>query len=211
MPAQGSGQQEIDVRGLPPHERHGKVFELFDALKPGETLLVVNDHEPVHLVAFMKHERRDFDSEAYSAHERKPGEWVGAFTKREGAPEGSAGPVITSFGKERQYSDSAFSPVPVYMAPSYRVLLTYIKAGQFIPVHTPGIDLIFVVQSGRGTMVAGNERRKIAAGDVVIVPRGVRRGVLAETDMEALHVVSPPPGDSDHEEVSRKIAAGSFE
>ncbi len=97
------------------------------------------------------------------------------------------------------------------MAPSYRVLLTYIRAGQFIPVHTPRVDLVFVVQSGRGTVVAGDERRKITAGDIVIVPRGVRRGILAETDMEALHVVAPPPDDSDHEEVSRKIAAGSFE
>ena len=67
----------------PPHERHGKVFEHFDALKPGETLLVVNDHEPVHLVAFMTHERRDFDAAAYSAREKKPGEWVGAFKARE--------------------------------------------------------------------------------------------------------------------------------
>ena len=210
MPVQDS-RREIDVRGLPPHERHGKVFELFDALKPGETLFVVNGHEPVHLVAFMKHERRDFDAEAYVAHERKPGEWVGEFTKREGVAETRGGPVMTSFEKERQYGESAFSPVPVYMAPTYRVLLTYIKAGQFIPVHTPNIDLIFVVQSGRGTMVAGDERRSITAGDIVVVPRGVRRGVLAETDMEALHVVSPPPDDSDHEEVSRKIAAGSFE
>jgi uncharacterized protein (DUF2249 family)/quercetin dioxygenase-like cupin family protein len=211
MFSQGSGQLEIDVRALPPHERHSKIFELFDALKPGETLLVVNDHEPVHLVAFIKHERRDFDAEAYSAHERKPGEWVGAFTKRENAADNLFGPVITSFEKERLYGDSTFSPVPVYMAPTYRVLLTYIRAGQFIPVHTPRIDLIFVVQSGSGTMVAGSERRKIAAGDIVVVPRGVKRGVLAETDMEALHVVSPPPDDSDHEEVSRKIAAGAFE
>ena len=211
MTAQKTGQQEIDVRGLPPHERHGKVLELFDTLKPGEALLVVNDHEPVHLVAFMKHERRDFDAGTYSAYERKPGEWVGAFTKREGAPENGAVPIITSFNKERQYSDSSFSPVPVYSAPSYRVLATYIRAGQFIPVHSPGTDLIFVVQSGRGTMIAGSEKREVSPGDIIIVPRGVRRGVLAETDMEALHVVSPPPSDSDHEEVSRKIAAGTFE
>ncbi|MDG6945794.1 MAG: DUF2249 domain-containing protein [Nitrososphaerota archaeon] len=211
MPAQKPSGQEIDVRDLPPHERHGKVLELFDALKPGETLSVVNDHEPVHLVAFMKHERRDFDSEAYRAYERAPGEWVGIFAKLMGVTGDRAGPVITSFGRERQYSDFSFSPIPVYATPSYRVLLTYIRAGQFIPVHTPNIDLIFAVQSGRGTVVAGSERQRISPGDVIIVPKGVRRGILAETDMEALHVVSPPPGDSDHEEVSRKIAAGSFE
>lgn len=211
MSAQKPGQHEIDVRDLPPHQRHSKVLELFDTLKPGEALSVVNDHEPVHLVAFMKHERRDFDSEAYKAYQRGPGEWVGVFAKRAGALQTKEGPVLTSFEKERQYSDSSFSPVPVYTTSSYRVLLTYIKAGQFIPVHTPGIDLIFVVQSGRGIAVAGSERRAISPGDIVIVPRGVRRGILAQTDMEALHVVSPPPSDSDHEEVSRKIAAGSFE
>ncbi len=211
MSTQNGDQTEIDVRGLPPHERHGRVVELFEAMKPGESLSVVNDHEPVHLVAFMKHERRDFDASAYRAFERAPGEWVGVFTKRAGSPEGRTGPVMTSFEKERQYSDSAFSPVPVYSTPSYRVLITYIKAGQFIPVHTPGIDLIFVVQSGRGVAVAGDEKREISPGDIVIVPRGVRRGILAKTDMEALHVVSPPPGDFDHEEVSRKIAAGTFE
>jgi uncharacterized protein (DUF2249 family) len=206
-----SGELEIDVRNLPPLERHGKVLELFDTLKPGETLSVVNDHEPVHLVAFMKHERRDFDAGAYSAFERSQGEWVGVFTKREAVSSAKAEVVMTSFERERQYSESSFSPVPVYATPSYRVLLTYIRAGQFIPVHMPHIDLIFVVQSGRGTMVAGEEKRRISPGDIIIVPRGVKRGILAETDMEALHVVSPPPGDSDHEEISRKIAAGSFE
>ena len=211
MSALKPSQQEIDVRGLPPHERHGKVLELFDVLKPGEALSVVNDHEPVHLVAFMKHERRDFDPEAYEAHQRGPGEWVGVFAKRIGSVEAKDGPILTSFEKERQYSDSSFSPVPVYSTRQYRVLLTYIKAGQFIPVHSPGIDLIFVVQSGRGIAVAGDETQAISPGDIVIVPRGIRRGILAQTDMEALHVVSPPPNDSDHEEVSRKIASGHFE
>ena len=211
MSAQNPSQQEIDVRGLPPFQRHGKVLELFDTLKPGEALSVVNDHEPVHLVAFMKHERRDFDSEAYKAYQRGPDEWVGVFPKSPEALEAEGGPLLTSFEEERRYSDSSFSPVPLYTTSSYRVLLTYIKKGQFIPVHTPGIDLIFVVQSGRGIAVAGGQTRAIGPGDIVIAPRGVRRGILAQTDMEALHVVSPPPNDSDHEEVSRKIAAGSFE
>lgn len=205
------GVSEVDVRGLPPPERHKRVLELFDALAPGESLSVVNDHEPVHLVSFLKHERRDFDVGSYSARERGPGEWVGEFKKRREGMGSGPEVVFTSFEKERQYGDATFSPAPVYSTPTYRVLLTYIRAGQFIPVHTPGIDLVFVVQSGRGIMVAGSERRKIAAGDVIVVTRGVKRGVLAETDMEALHVVSPPPGESDHEEVSRRLTTGSFE
>lgn len=36
----------LDVRGMPPWERHPKIFETFDGLKIGETLKLVNDHNP---------------------------------------------------------------------------------------------------------------------------------------------------------------------
>lgn len=36
----------VDVRSTPPHERHPRIFALFDALAPGETLALVSDHEP---------------------------------------------------------------------------------------------------------------------------------------------------------------------
>ncbi len=121
------------------------------------------------------------------------------------------GVVITSFEKKRAYDEKVFSPVSIYSTGTYRVILTYFKAGQFIPVHSPNIDLVFVVQSGKGEVVAGTRRERIKAGDVVIVPRGVKRGIKAETEMEALHIVSPPPKDTDHEEVARKLQSLRFE
>jgi len=33
----------------PPHQKHKVIFETFDNLKPGETMLLVNDHDPVPL------------------------------------------------------------------------------------------------------------------------------------------------------------------
>ena len=36
----------IDVRSVPPRERHGLIFGRFDALLPGDALLLVNDHDP---------------------------------------------------------------------------------------------------------------------------------------------------------------------
>ena len=36
----------IDVRTIPPRERHPLIFGGFDALAPGESLLLVNDHDP---------------------------------------------------------------------------------------------------------------------------------------------------------------------
>lgn len=36
----------IDVRTIAPRERHGLIFGRFDALPPGDALLLVNDHDP---------------------------------------------------------------------------------------------------------------------------------------------------------------------
>lgn len=39
-------QITLDVRSLIPHERHPLIFGTFDELQPGETLLLINDHDP---------------------------------------------------------------------------------------------------------------------------------------------------------------------
>ena len=202
-------EREVDVRPLSPPARHSHILKIFDEMSPGQSLLVVNDHEPVHLVQFMKHERKDFDFPSFAAYKRGPMEWVGVFKKKENEVQKES-VIFTSFEKERALDDSAFSPVPVYTSKDYRVILAYFKAGQFIPVHTPKIDLVLLVHSGTGEVVAGNERREVKPGDVVIVPRGEKRGVRAISDMEILHLVSPPPTDADHEEVAQKLMKGTF-
>lgn len=36
----------IDVRTIAPRDRHPLIFGSFDALQPGQALLLVNDHDP---------------------------------------------------------------------------------------------------------------------------------------------------------------------
>ena len=36
----------IDVRTIAPRERHPLIFSTFDALQPGQSLELVNDHDP---------------------------------------------------------------------------------------------------------------------------------------------------------------------
>ncbi|MEQ9571989.1 MAG: DUF2249 domain-containing protein [Nitratireductor sp.] len=36
----------VDVRSLVPADRHAKIFQLVDALKPGSSFVLVNDHDP---------------------------------------------------------------------------------------------------------------------------------------------------------------------
>jgi DUF438 domain-containing protein len=37
---------ELDLRPLPPPQRHQKIFATWDSLKPGEALRIINDHDP---------------------------------------------------------------------------------------------------------------------------------------------------------------------
>lgn len=49
--------QIIDVRQVPPPQRHPMIFQTFEALKPGEAFILVNDHDPKPLYYQFKFER----------------------------------------------------------------------------------------------------------------------------------------------------------
>lgn len=36
----------VDVREIPPFQKHPTIFETFDNLSSGEAMLLVNDHDP---------------------------------------------------------------------------------------------------------------------------------------------------------------------
>jgi len=71
--------ETLDVREMPPWERHPKIFELFDSLKPGETLRLVNDHDPRPLhYQFMAERTDQFE---WESREEGPREWVARIKK----------------------------------------------------------------------------------------------------------------------------------
>jgi uncharacterized protein (DUF2249 family) len=38
--------ETLDLRPLPAYERHEKIFQAWNSLEPGETLKIINDHDP---------------------------------------------------------------------------------------------------------------------------------------------------------------------
>lgn len=38
--------KQVDVRTIPPRERHPILFQTFDQLEPGQSFELVNDHDP---------------------------------------------------------------------------------------------------------------------------------------------------------------------
>ena len=38
--------KDLDLRQMPPFERHEKIFEIWGGLTAGQTLRIINDHDP---------------------------------------------------------------------------------------------------------------------------------------------------------------------
>jgi uncharacterized protein (DUF2249 family) len=72
----------LDVRDVPPAERHPKIHSAFGELSSGETLTIVNDHEPKPLFYEFQAEVEAFDAEGYEVEQRQPNEFVARFPKR---------------------------------------------------------------------------------------------------------------------------------
>ncbi len=111
----------------------------------------------------------------------------------------------------KSFDEKKFVPKAVYQSAGIKVILAYFKKGQFIPVHTPGVELVLCVLEGEAEVVAGDERVIAGKDDLIVIPRGVKRGVKALTELTVLHVVQPPPTEEDHKGVHARIAQGRFE
>lgn len=58
---------ELDVRAIPPRDKHPSIFRAFDALTSGQTLTLVNDHDPRPLRYQLMAERPNSFDWAYEA------------------------------------------------------------------------------------------------------------------------------------------------
>lgn len=71
----------LDVREIPPAERHPKIHDAFADLDSGETLTLINDHEPKPLFYEMQAEVEAFDADGYTVERRSMDEFVAKFPK----------------------------------------------------------------------------------------------------------------------------------
>ena len=63
----------IDVRTVPPPQRHPLIFSTFDALAPGQAFEIVNDHDPVPL--YFQFEKTRLGQFAWQYLESGPQRW----------------------------------------------------------------------------------------------------------------------------------------
>jgi len=82
--AQPPVQQTIDVRQIPPPQRHPLIFNTFAALKVGESFRLINDHDPKPLFYQFKYEYEGLFTWDYI--ERGPEVWQVNIGKTAGQP-----------------------------------------------------------------------------------------------------------------------------
>jgi uncharacterized protein (DUF2249 family) len=58
---------ELDVRVIPPRDKHPAIFRTFDELVGGESMVIVNDHDPRPLRYQLSAERPDTFDWTYEA------------------------------------------------------------------------------------------------------------------------------------------------
>jgi uncharacterized protein (DUF2249 family) len=50
---------ELDARVIPPRDKHPSIFRTFDSLKSGQSMILINDHDPRPLRYQLSAERPD--------------------------------------------------------------------------------------------------------------------------------------------------------
>jgi len=74
--------KKLDLRDVPPPERHPKIHDAFADLDDGEALTIVNDHEPKPLFYEFQAEVEAFDADGYSVEQRGQNEFVATLPKK---------------------------------------------------------------------------------------------------------------------------------
>lgn len=63
----------LDVRPIPPRDKHVRIFSQYEALEPGESFVLVNDHEPKPL--YYQFQAEHTDQFTWDYLEEGPGVW----------------------------------------------------------------------------------------------------------------------------------------
>lgn len=73
--------ETLDLRDVPPEERHPKIHEAFEELRSGDALTLINDHEPKPLFYEFRAEVDSFDADGYEVEQAGADKFVATLPK----------------------------------------------------------------------------------------------------------------------------------
>jgi uncharacterized protein (DUF2249 family)/quercetin dioxygenase-like cupin family protein len=171
---------ELDVRPLRKPDKHPAIFQAYAAVPPGESLVLVNDHDPRHLHDEFEVEHPGGYAWDYLA--RDPGAWRIRITKLASTPLprvladtsalSSAAADATGVIWKLQMRERDLDSNVIALAP-----------GATIDAHAgPDVDVLIHVLSGSGQLCTEVDTLELRPGSLTWLPRRSRRQFTAGPD-----------------------------
>jgi uncharacterized protein (DUF2249 family)/quercetin dioxygenase-like cupin family protein len=179
------GDHELDVRTLRKPDKHPAIFQAYAAIGAGESLVLVNDHDPRHL-------RDEFETEypggfSWEYLAREPRDWRIRITKLASTP---LPRVLADTGALAAPSTDGAGADGAGVAWKLRMRerdldsnVITLGPGAAIGAHQgPDLDVLIHVISGSGRLATELDPVELRPGSLVWLPRRSRREFTAGAD-----------------------------
>ena len=174
------GDEELDVRPLRKPDKHPAIFQAYAAVPVGESLVIVNDHDPRHL-------RDEFEVEhpggyAWEYLAKDPGAWRIQITKL------ASTPLPRILADTSALSTTAADATGVIWKLQMRERdldsnIIALAPGAAIDAHAgPDIDVLIHVLAGSGHLATELDTLPLRPGSLTWLPRRSRRQFTAGPD-----------------------------
>lgn len=174
---------ELDVREIPPNERHDRIHDAFADLEPGESLTIVNDHDPKPLYYELSAEVPAFDDEAYAVEREGPERFVAELPK---AASGAEPETVRLDDLDGEPHASVF---PGEEPKTVRLSLA---AGEGVAEHNhPDRTVVFHALEGAFDVALDGETHRVEAGELLRFDGERSVEPTAREDGTALIVLAP--------------------
>jgi uncharacterized protein (DUF2249 family)/quercetin dioxygenase-like cupin family protein len=173
---------ELDVRPLPWPGKHPAIFRAYEALGVGESLVLVNDHDPRHLRDEFEVEHPGGYTWEYLARER--GAYRIRITKLAATPLPRVLADAAALGAAADDATGAVWKLPMRQRDLDSNIIA-LPPGAAIGAHTgPDVDVLIYVLAGSGQLGTELDARPVAlrGGSLIWLPRRSRRQFTAGPD-----------------------------
>lgn len=177
----------LDVRSISPVDRHPHIHQTFEEMESGETLTLINDHEPKPLYYEMAAEVPEFDEQNYSVEQIGPSEFVASFPKRSVNYHVSRTSITKLDGEPHAVAFPGMTPKTIRLT---------LSAGESVPPHShPGKEILFFLIDGTLELSVDQQSYSLASGDLIRFDGTSTVEPFATEDTTALIVLSPEDSD----------------
>jgi len=170
---------ELDVREVPKPQRHPLIFARFDALAVGESFVLVNSHDPVHLrQEFERDHPGTYDWTYLPTDDRRL--WRIEITRRTAT---DLPRVVADTDALPETTEPGAGGAVWRLEPTARQLdanVIRLRPDEQIEAHIgPDLDVLLHVLAGSGRVVTAADPVAVRTGSVVWLPRRSQRAILA--------------------------------